>query len=141
MYKAYPPFIKGGQGGFKIIMTKVFSKNKVKEKRRYLRTHMTHAEVLLWLQLKNKQLMGKRFLRQYSIDNYVTDFYCPSLKLAIEVDGPSHSTSKGKQKDLKKHLAFDKYCITKLSFKNEEIYSDLTDVLERIKIKIIELDI
>ena len=52
---------------------------------------MTKAEVLLWLQLKNRKMLGQRFLRQYGIDAYVVDFYCPKLKLAIEVDGESHN--------------------------------------------------
>lgn len=36
------------------------------------------------------QILNERFLRQFSIDYYVLDFYCPRLHLAIEIDGDSH---------------------------------------------------
>ena len=63
--------------------------------RRKLRKQMTAAEVALWLMIKNKQLNGQRFLRQYSIGHYVVDFYCPKYKLAIELDGEGHFTDEG----------------------------------------------
>ncbi len=72
-------------------MTSIFNRQQDKEKRRDLRRNMTKAEVLLWLQLKSRKMLGQRFLRQYGIDAYVVDFYCPKLKLAIEVDGESHN--------------------------------------------------
>jgi very-short-patch-repair endonuclease len=72
-------------------MTKLFNKKSEKEKRRSLRNNMTEAEKILWLQLKNKRL-GVRFLRQFSVGAFVMDFYCPALKLAIEVDGATHNT-------------------------------------------------
>jgi len=53
---------------------------------------MTKAETLLWIELKGKNIEGLKFRRQYSIEAYVVDFYCPALKLAIEVDGATHVT-------------------------------------------------
>ena len=55
-----------------------------------LRKNMTLSEILLWQQLKGKQLLGYDFHRQKPIDEYVVDFYCPKLKLVIEIDGDSH---------------------------------------------------
>ncbi len=52
---------------------------------------MTKAEIVLWSKLKGKQLNGLKFRRQYSINNYVVDFYCPELRLAIEIDGGVHT--------------------------------------------------
>lgn len=72
-------------------MTKLFNKISGKVKRRALRKEMTKAEVLLWMELKNRKL-GVRFLRQYGIGSYVLDFYCSELKLAVEVDGATHIT-------------------------------------------------
>ncbi|MFA5070711.1 MAG: endonuclease domain-containing protein [Patescibacteria group bacterium] len=60
--------------------------------RRTLRHNMTEAEVFLWVRLKNRQVLGYKFRRQYSVGYFVIDFYCPKLKLAIEVDGLSHFT-------------------------------------------------
>ena len=51
---------------------------------------MTIAEVMLWNSIKNKALLGFDFDRQRPIDNYIIDFYCKELKLAIEIDGGSH---------------------------------------------------
>jgi len=56
--------------------------------RRKLRSKMTPAEAKLWTYLKGKQLEGKKFRRQHSVSRYILDFYCPSSKLAIELDGP-----------------------------------------------------
>ena len=64
--------------------------SKLKERAKYLRNNSTLSEVLLWLQLKNKKL-GFDFHRQKLIDNFIVDFFCPRLMLAIEIDGASHN--------------------------------------------------
>lgn len=84
-------------------MTQIFNRQRDKEKRRHLRRNMTKAEVLLWLQLKNRKMLGQRFLRQYGIHAYVVDFYCPKLKLAIEVDGESHFVERAQEYDRARH--------------------------------------
>jgi very-short-patch-repair endonuclease len=63
---------------------------KLKERAKELRKNSTLSEVLLWNRLKRKQLKGYQFLRQKPIDNYIVDFFCPDLMLAIEIDGSSH---------------------------------------------------
>jgi very-short-patch-repair endonuclease len=63
----------------------------IKERARQLRKHMTLSEVLLWKQLKNKQMLGYDFDRQRPIARYIVDFFCKKLNLAIEVDGQSHN--------------------------------------------------
>ena len=64
--------------------------SKLKERAKDLRNNSTLSEVLLWLQLKNKKL-GFDFHRQKQIDNFIVDFFCPKLMLAIEIDGVSHN--------------------------------------------------
>ena len=54
-----------------------------------LRRRMTPPEALLW-QLLRRSPAGIRFRRQYAIGPYVADFYCPSAKLVIEIDGAIH---------------------------------------------------
>jgi very-short-patch-repair endonuclease len=63
---------------------------KTKKQRRYLRNNMTKWEIRLWNDLKGKKLYGFKVRRQYGFDNFVVDFYCPELQLAIEVDGDVH---------------------------------------------------
>ena len=63
--------------------------NRIEQKRRRqkLRNSSTPWERKLWNYLKNSQLDGYKFRRQYGIENYIVDFYCPKLKLVIEIDG------------------------------------------------------
>ncbi|MEL6488897.1 MAG: DUF559 domain-containing protein [Cyanobacteria bacterium J06621_3] len=65
---------------------------KLKQRSRQLRNEMTQGEVLLWQRLKKSQMMGYDFDRQKPIDQFIVDFYCKSLALAIEVDGSVHDS-------------------------------------------------
>ncbi len=75
-------------------MTQLFNKLTEKEKRRILRKNTTASEKIVWTYLRRKQILNERFLRQFSIEYYVLDFYCPRLRLAIEIDGDSHFINK-----------------------------------------------
>ena len=120
-------------------MTRLYNRQSEKEKRRALRRNMTKAEVLLWLQLKNKQVLGHRFLRQYSVDRYVLDFYCPKLRLAIEVDGESHFVEGAEEYDRERQQYIEALGIKFLRFLNTEIYQNLQGVLQAINEKVTEL--
>lgn len=76
-------------------MTKHYNKITAKEKRRQLRNNMTYCEKLVYMYLRKKQY-GYRFLRQYSVDQFVIDFYCLKLKLAVEIDGDVHNSNEQK---------------------------------------------
>jgi very-short-patch-repair endonuclease len=120
-------------------MTRIYNRQSEKEKRRALRRNMTKAEVLLWLRLKNKQVLGYRFLRQYSVDRYVLDFYCPKLRLAIEVDGESHFVEGAEEYDRERQQYIEALGIKFLRFLNTEIYHNLQGVLQAINEKVTEL--
>ena len=60
------------------------------EQRRLLRNNATNAEAILWKALKGRGANGWKFRRQHGIGPYILDFYCPELKLCIEIDGSSH---------------------------------------------------
>jgi very-short-patch-repair endonuclease len=62
----------------------------LKQRRRELRRNQTEAEGKLWQLLRKRQFHGMKFFRQYSVGAYILDFYCPLLKLAIELDGSQH---------------------------------------------------
>lgn len=72
---------------------------KLRKLSRELRKNMTDAERLLWSKIRRRQLRGRQFYRQKPIGNYIVDFYCPSAKLIIELDGGQHFTEEGKEKD------------------------------------------
>ncbi len=115
-------------------MTKIFNKTKEKIKRKLLRNNMPKAEIILWSKLKGKGL-GHKFRRQYSVDKFVLDFYCPKLKMAIEIDGGSHYIDGAKERDIERQRIIEYYGISFIRFTNNEIYENLDGVL----IKIVEV--
>jgi len=94
---------------------------------------MTKAEVLLWMQLKNRKLLGQRVLRQYGVGRYNVDFYIPKIKLAIEVDGVTHSTGEEVARDRRRQNDMENIGIHFLRLTNPEVYSEMSGVLEKIK--------
>lgn len=74
----------------------------MKPYRRGLRKRLTPAEASLWILLKNRQAFGLKFRRQTSIKNYVVDFYCPEIRMIIELDGEPHFTQEQADKDQKR---------------------------------------
>ena len=73
-------------------MKRSFNRKEKKVQRKELRSNGTKYEATLWLILKNRQIDGVRFRRQFSVGEYILDFYCPELKLGIELDGQGHYT-------------------------------------------------
>jgi len=63
---------------------------------------MPPAEVVLWTKIKGKQLGNYKVRRQYGVNPYILDFYCPQAKLAIEIDGDSHFNESVAIYDLKR---------------------------------------
>jgi very-short-patch-repair endonuclease len=113
-------------------MARIYNRKNVQEKRRYLRNNMPKSEVLLWAKLKNKQMRGERFLRQYSVDQYILDFYCPRLKLAIEVDGDSHYTQGAQEYDKERQNYIETLGIHFLRFTNANICENIDGVCQTI---------
>lgn len=110
-----------------------------KDFRRELRSNGTAAEAVLWKSLKSCQVEGSKWRRQFGIGDYVLDFYCPELRLAIELDGEPHFTPEGVEHDQKKSefLEMEKD-IRVIRFENCLIFDYLDNVLETIRIEIQE---
>ena len=104
-----------------------------KEYRRLLRHDMTPSERMLWKHISDKQLDGWRFRRQHGFGPYVLDFYCPVLKLCIEVDGEIHQRTDVVEKDKERASFLESNGIKVIRFTNDEIENDISDVLERIR--------
>ncbi len=122
-------------------MGKIYNKRGQNEIRRKLRSEMSKAEVLLWIQLKGKQICGYKFRRQFGVDIYSIDFYCPKLKLAIEVDGATHFSDEDIEKDKIRQRKIEEFGIKFLRFTNLDIYDSLSGVIDIIKEKIKEIEI
>ena len=67
---------------------------KMVELARTFRKEPTRSEAILWEAIRRKQLKGRRFRRQQPIGPFVVDFFCPSERLIVEVDGPIHETQR-----------------------------------------------
>lgn len=113
-------------------MTRLINKTKQTENRRVLRQRQTQAEKVLWEYLRNKKLYGLKFRRQVSIATYVVDFYCSSLRLAIEIDGGVHLKEDISKMDKIRQEQIESIGITFLRFKNEEIINEPIKIKERI---------
>ncbi len=66
------------------------NKPELKLLRKQLRNHSTSAEAILWTHLQKSQLQNRKFRRQHSLGKFIADFYCPSEKIVIELDGEDH---------------------------------------------------
>jgi len=113
-------------------MTKHYNKKSEQEKRRLLRSKMTYCEKIVWLHLRKKQL-GYRFLRQYSVDQFVIDFYCPKLKLAVELDGDVHEVLEQKEYDIKRQKYLEEFGIKFIRIKNEEFLGNPNKAFDKIE--------
>ena len=106
---------------------------KQRDARRELRLHGTPAEATLWKFLKGRQINNLRWRRQFSIETYILDFYCPEARLCIELDGASHFTPDGEYNDEHRtESLWQKHGIRTLRFKNKLVFEQLENILETI---------
>lgn len=100
---------------------------------RKLRNNSTKSEIFLWKCLKGKRIYEYDFHRQKPIDNYIIDFFCHELKLAIEIDGYSHYFPDEHIKDMEKDIKLNTLGINVLQFEDSWIFHDLENVLRTIE--------
>ena len=97
------------------------------ELRRQLRNHATAAEAVLWRELKGRGLRGLKFRRQQGIGPYVLDFYCPELRLCIELDGSSHDYKY--EYDVQRTAYLREQGIRVVRYSNEQVRTSLNALL------------
>ncbi|MCY1178972.1 hypothetical protein D9M71_158690 [compost metagenome] len=99
---------------------------------KHLRHHQTDCEQLLWQKLRARQLLDLKFRRQFPCAPYILDFYCPDLKLAIELDGGQHTLDAARKYDQQRTRFLEHKGISVLRFSNLDILQQLENVLEHI---------
>jgi very-short-patch-repair endonuclease len=114
-------------------MNKIFYNPKLKELARQLRNRSTKTEIKLWNFLKRKQLMSYDFHRQKPVDNYIVDFFCNKLRLAIELDGYTHGFEEVFEKDEVKAQKLRELGITVLRFTDDDVMNNFDNVLRSIQ--------
>jgi very-short-patch-repair endonuclease len=110
----------------------------LKDYAKQLRQQGILSEVLLWKKIKSKSL-GVEFHRQVPIDNYIVDFYCHELMLAIEVDGNSHMNSETQINDLIRQETLEKLGVIFIRFSDLDIKKNMNDVIRCLQAKVEEL--
>ena len=104
---------------------------RLKSRSRSLRNEMTKAEKKLWYTYLRKHPLN--FTRQKPIDHFIVDFYCPGVKLVIEVDGDSHFFKEGIVYDTERSNILRSYGLEVLRFTNQEISQDMEKVIEKVE--------
>ena len=127
-----PLLIKERGRNLRIFMTLLKNKSQLLFRRRELRKKQTKQEEILWQYIRNRKL-GVKFKRQYSVGGYVLDFYCPEIKLVIEIDGIQHLRKEEFLYDEERTDFLRILGCTVLRFKNIEVEKNLEKVLSRIK--------
>jgi very-short-patch-repair endonuclease len=137
-----------GEGGKNIFLFLVYHSSKMKFTERPfihnaspeiikraadLRCNTTPAEKALWQRINKSQLYGLRFKSQHPIGKFIVDFYCPKLFLVIEIDGEVHNKPEVAERDEGREHELKNYGLKVLRFSNEEVLSNLENVVEKIR--------
>lgn len=117
----------------------LYNNKAFRNRRRELRNNQTSAEKILWSKISKSQISGLRFLRQYSIGPYILDFYCPKIRLDIELDGSVHFQREAKiyDKDRARYLADLDVC--EIRFWNDDVLKNTKETLDKLSTKIKKL--
>ncbi len=102
-----------------------------------MRKEQTHAEKVLWMELKSKSLENYKFRQQYLIDDFIVDFVCLSKKLVVEVDGEYHFTKEQIQFDKNRTNTLNKSGYKVIRFTNEQVVKSISYVLNKINEELI----
>jgi len=111
---------------------------KLKQFARKLRNDSTLGEVLLWNELKDKQMYGYDFHRQKPLLNYIVDLYCYELDLVIEIDGRYHNYEEVDSADVIRGEELAAYDLVVLRFTERDVRKDMVNVLRTIENYILE---
>ena len=112
---------------------KIYNRVSTRDKRKSLRVTQTDAESCLWEKIRAHQFRGLKFFRQYGIGEYIVDFYCPKLKLAIEIDGSQHGTEERREYDQIRAEFMKSMGIATVRFGNLEVLQNIEDVLAKLE--------
>jgi very-short-patch-repair endonuclease len=108
-------------------------KQKPVELTRELRRRQSDAEEKLWLNIRNREIVGFKFRRQQAIGKYIVDFISFDMKLIIEIDGGQHNDLDILEKDKRRTIWLEGQGYRLLRFWNHDVLENLDGVLFTIK--------
>jgi very-short-patch-repair endonuclease len=126
-----PLKIRGDEGSYELSTQPAF-----KRRRQELRCNQTDAEKVFWSKMRNRQFHGLKFFRQYSIGPYILDFYCPALKIGVELDGSQHNEDLAIEYDEARSEYLNEQGIIVLRFWNHVVLRDIQAVLFKLEAEI-----
>jgi very-short-patch-repair endonuclease len=97
---------------------------------RQLKHSMTPYERRLWQRLRAGGLYGLKFRRQQVIAGFIVDFYCHSVRLAIEVDGGVHDAQR--EYDMERSDVLGRLAVRVIRFRNAEVQNDIEGVMRKL---------
>ncbi|MBR2234718.1 MAG: DUF559 domain-containing protein [Prevotella sp.] len=101
-----------------------------KDRRKSLRNNLTPAEATLWRALRSRSAGGWKFRRQQGIGPFILDFYCPQIRLCIELDGSAHDFRNDYDDERTAYLKTQGIRVVR--FRNEQVFTCLTGVVAEI---------
>ena len=102
----------------------------LKENAQALRREMTREERIIWYDLLKR--LPYPVKRQFNIENYIVDFYIPSQKTVIEIDGSQHYTEENRKADEERDKSLSKYGIKVIRYYNRDINKNLDSVTSHL---------
>jgi len=113
-------------------MVRIYNILQTNDFRKKLRRDLTKPEVILWSYLQGRKFYGLKFRRQHGIGCYIVDFYCPRLKLAIELDGGQHYQEANAAYDRERDDFIRSLNIQIIKIPNNELLHNKHGVLEML---------
>ncbi|WP_075065939.1 endonuclease domain-containing protein [Candidatus Berkiella aquae] len=110
----------------------VYYNSKLTPYSRKLRSNMTEAESLVWSKIRRRQIDGIQFYRQRVISTFIVDFYAPTVKLVLEIDGSQHLEVEYLEQDKCRDAFLNNLGIMVLRFDNHQVMFQLGSVIDRI---------
>jgi very-short-patch-repair endonuclease len=107
----------------------MYPQRKSIERAREFRKNLTPSEARLWTALRQRRLNGLRFRRQHPIGPFIVDFFCPSARLAVEIDGAHHAEDHGQAYDARRDGYLERVGLTVLRIPAEFVRDNLETVL------------
>lgn len=99
---------------------------------RALRANDTSAEAKLWSRLRNRNLAGHKFVRQFPIGSYFADFACRELKIVVEIDGSTHGTDAEVVHDMARTTELTRQGFRVFRAHNRDVYDNIDGVLDAL---------
>ncbi len=118
-------------------MEKRINNTKLTKRAQELRKNATPQENHLWYDFLREYPV--KFRRQTTIHSFIVDFYCPAVKLVVEIDGSQHYSASGKAYDAERDYIIEQYGCKILRFSNHDVNCCFSSVCEMIDLEVRKL--